>query len=99
MSVRTTYETHNPLLGRREVAFFIDHPRKGTSRLYEVRKAIAEKLGVDEQVVYVTRMETVTGTNRSQGTVEIYDSADRANALVPAHIKARNLPTRGKDAT
>jgi ribosomal protein S24E len=99
MSVRTTYEKRNPLLGRREVAFFVDHPRKGTCRLYEVRKAIAEKLGVDERVVYVTKLKTVTGTNRSQGAVEIYDSADRADALVPAHIKARNLPTRGKAAT
>jgi ribosomal protein S24E len=99
MSVRTTYEKQNPLLGRRDVAFFVDHPQKGTCRLYEVRKAIAEKFGVDEQVVYVTRLETVTGTNRSQGTVEIYHSADRADTLVPAHIKARNLPTRGKDAS
>ena len=99
MNVKTTYEKQNLILGRREVTFFIDHPRKGTCRLYEVRKTIAEKFGVEEPVVYVTMLKTVTGTNRSQGTVEIYDSVDRADKLVPAHIKARNLPTRGKDAT
>jgi ribosomal protein S24E len=87
-------ESSNPILKRKELSFFIDHTSLGSPRLTEVRKSLAEKFGVNEDLVYILKLDTRTGTNRTYGGAEIYDTLEMARAIVPQHIQMRNSPSR-----
>lgn len=94
MEIKKVAESYNPVFKRREVSFFIDHTSQGSPKLYEVRKSLAEKYGANEDSVYVIKLGTKTGTNRSYGAAEIYESAETAGKIVPKHIQRRNTSTR-----
>ncbi len=94
MDVKNVSESYNPVFKRREVSFFIDHLAQGSPKLSDVRKSLAEKYGADEGGVYVMKLETRTGTNRSYGEAEIYESAEAAAKIVPKYIQTRNAPAR-----
>lgn len=97
MEVKISSEKVNPLLDRREISFHIDHDFEGTPRLFDVKKAIALICGVNEELVYVIKLKTLTGINRTIGKAEIYYDAEKARLLVPKHIQLRNQLGRGKD--
>jgi len=94
MEIKETSKTYNPVFKRRELSFFIDHTSLGSPKLHEVRKALAEKYGVGEEAVYVTKLDTRTGTNSTRGEAEVYDSPETAMKVVPKHIQNRNAPSR-----
>ena len=94
MDVKNMSESYNLVFKRKEVSFFIDHSAQGSPKLYDVRKSLIEKYGADESSVYVVKLETRTGTNRSYGKAEIYESTETAVKVVPKHIQRRNTPTR-----
>ena len=96
MAITPTRDTYNPLLRRRDVAFFVDQGVAATPKLYDVRKRLAARYGVGEELVYIKKLVTLTGTTRSVGEVEVYDSVEDAKSLVPEHIVARNQPGRRK---
>jgi ribosomal protein S24E len=94
MKLVKTSDKYNSALKRRELAFFIDHMSSGTPRLYDVKKIIAQEYNTNEEKIYILKLETLTGTNRTTGIAEIYDQTERGKALVAEHIKKRNLPSR-----
>ena len=96
MEIKKTSDKYNQLLGRREITFFIEHYSEGTPKLYDVRKALAQVYGKDEDSVYVIKLKTSTGTNKTIGEAEIYDKSERAQSVIPKHIQLRNSPDRGK---
>ena len=81
----------NPLIGRREVAFKIIG--QATPSRAEVRRELAVLLKVDLEKVWVKRMETKTGTNRTVGLVHIYEDAEKAIQVEPEYIIKRNQQT------
>lgn len=97
MKVTKTSEKNNPFLQRKEITFLVDHHSEGSPRLFEVRKAVASIYGVGEDLVYIMKLETLTGTNRAVGVAEIYEDPGKARLLVPRHIRSRNLPERGRE--
>jgi len=96
MEITPTRDIYNPVLRRREVTFFVNHGVAATPRLYDVRKLLASRYGSGEELVYIRKFETLTGTTRAVGEAEVYDSVEDARILVPKHIVARNLPDRRK---
>ena len=94
MKLVTTSDKYNSALQRRELVFFMDHVSSGTPRLYDVKKIIAQEYKTNEEKIYVLKLETLTGTNRTTGIAEIYDQTERGKVLVAEHIKKRNLPSR-----
>ena len=98
MEIKKTLDKYNQLLGRREITFFIEHYSEGTPKLYHVRKAIAQLYSKDEDSVYVIKLQTSTGTNKTIGEAEIYDKSERAQSIIPKHIQLRNAPERGKNS-
>ena len=92
MKLIKTADKYNSALKRRELVFFIDHVSSGTPRLYDVKKVIAQEYNTNEEDVYVLKLKTLTGTNRTSGIAEIYDQTHRGKVLVAEHIKKRNLP-------
>jgi ribosomal protein S24E len=90
MKLIKTSENANALLGRKEVTFVIDHQTSGTPALVKVREAVASLYSANIELVYITKLKSLTGTTRTQGQAEIYDSLEVAQALVPKHIHKRN---------
>jgi ribosomal protein S24E len=64
------------------------------SRL-EVRRRIAEALGVELNQVWVRRMITKTGTHIIIGEAHVYDDPAKALKMEPEHIIRRNKPPEG----
>lgn len=96
MEITPTRDVYNPVLRRREVTFFTDHGVAATPKLYDVRKQLAARYNSNEELVFVRKLVTLTGTTRAVGEAEVYDSVEDAQSLVPKHIVARNLPERHK---
>lgn len=92
MKLIKTSENNNALLGRKEVTFIINHQNSGTPALVKVREAVASLYSVNIGLVYITKLKSLTGTNRTQCQAEIYTHLEDAQALVPKHIQNRNLP-------
>jgi len=91
MKLEVRSENYNPLLKRKEIVFEVDHSEEGgTPRRMDVRKALAEELGVDLERVYVRRIETITGSTVALGLAHVYETAEQARFIEPKHIIVRN---------
>lgn len=98
MEIKIVSEKQNPMLKRREVTFQTEHDQTGStpSRL-ETRKAVAAKLKVDENMVFIKKCETRTGTHTAVGVGHIYDSIEQAKLIEPEYIVKRNIPEKPKE--
>lgn len=93
MEVKIVSEKKNPLLKRREVRFRIEHGQLGkTPQRLDVRKAIAAELKIGEDVVFVKKMQTKTGTRTAVGVANVYETAEQARFIEPEYIIKRNIP-------
>ena len=97
MKINISAQQYNPLLKRREIAFEIRHEdTKGTPSRLEVRKALAENLKANVDLVYVRKMQTRTGTMQARGEANIYDTIEQAKLVESQHIIERNVPSEKK---
>jgi small subunit ribosomal protein S24e len=97
MKINITTQQYNPLLKRKEIVFEIKHEDiKGTPSRIEVRKALAENLKANVDLVYVRKMQTRTGTMQAKGEANIYDTIEQAKLVEPQHIIERNVPSEKK---
>lgn len=93
MQVKIESTKNNPLLKRKEVGFtIIQGPKERTPARLEVKKAVAVEMKLGEDVVFIKRMRTKTGTNITQGIANVYESIAQANIVEPEYIRKRNSP-------
>lgn len=93
MEVKVVSEKQNPMLKRKEVSFQIDHGETGsTPTRVEVRKGVAVATKTNENLVFVKKFETKTGTLTAFGTANIYDTIEQARLVEPEYIIKRNIP-------
>ena len=93
MEIKIVSSKNNPLLKRKEVQFRIEHgPQAKTPARLEVRKALAAELKVDEEVVFVQEMRTLTGMSTAVGSANVYEKAEQGKLVEPEHIMKRNNP-------
>lgn len=93
MEVKITSEKKNPMLKRKEVSFTVEHADTGsTPSRKDIRKAVAVALKTDENIVFVRKFETKTGTHTAIGLANIYDSLEQAKLIEPEYIVKRNIP-------
>ncbi len=93
MQIKIEPIKNNPLLKRKEVGFtIIQGPKEKTPQRLEVRKAIAIEMKIADEVVFVKRMHTKTGTSITQGDANVYQSVDQAKLVEPEYIRKRNSP-------
>jgi len=93
MQLKVESTKDNPLLKRKEVGFtIIQGPREKTPQRLEVKKALAAEFKIGEEVVFVKRMHTKTGTNITQGVANVYQKAEQAKLVEPEYIRKRNSP-------
>ena len=93
MEVKIVSAKENPLLKRKEVNFRVEHGPKGkTPPRLEVKKALAAELKISEELVFVEKMQTMTGTNTAVGVANAYETAEQAKLVEPEYIRKRNSP-------
>ena len=81
---------YNPLIKRRELVIMIHHEFKSTPMRIMLRKAVADRLGVDIKRVYIREIRTEYGLGLSRARVHVYDTPERALQFEPKHIVERN---------
>jgi ribosomal protein S24E len=93
MEVKIVSTKKNPLLKRKEVEFKVEQSLKGkTPARLEVKKAIAAELKINEEMVFIKKMRTMTGTNTAVGIANAYATVEQAKFIEPEYIRKRNSP-------
>jgi small subunit ribosomal protein S24e len=93
MQIKIDTTKDNPLLKRKEVGFTVfQGPKEKTPQRLEVKKAVATELKTADDVVFIKKMRTKTGTNITQGVANVYQSAAQAKQVEPDYIRKRNSP-------
>ena len=93
MEVKIVSTKENPLLKRKEIDFRVEQGPKGkTPARLEVKKALAAELKLSEEVIFVKRMRTMTGTNTAVGVANAYETVEQAKSIEPEYIIKRNSP-------
>ncbi|MCL2172783.1 MAG: hypothetical protein FWB84_03965 [Candidatus Bathyarchaeota archaeon] len=98
MEIKIVSTKENPLLKRKEVGFTITQGQKEkTPNRLDAKRAVANAVQVKESVVYIKHMKTLTGTNITNGSANIYQSVEQAQVVEPEHLKKRNNPEKPKE--
>jgi ribosomal protein S24E len=92
MKIEIISRKENPLLARREVDFEVQDP--STPNRMDARNQIATLLKVTPERVYILKLKTRNGTQRTVGRAHIYDTVERAQRVEKRHIIARNNPVK-----
>ena len=93
MQIKIESTKDNPLLKRTEVGFtIVQGPKEKTPQRLEVKKAVATEMKIGNEVVFIKRMHTKTGTNITQGVANVYQSVAQAKLVEPEYIRKRNSP-------
>jgi ribosomal protein S24E len=93
MEIKIVSIKENPLLKRKEVSFTMVHASKEkTPERQAARKAVAIEMKVGDEVVFIKKMNTKTGTNITQGIANVYQKVADAQVIEPEYIKKRNNP-------
>jgi ribosomal protein S24E len=101
MQVKIDSTKDNLLLKRKEVGFTIfSGPKEKTPPRLEVKKAVAIEMKIGDDVVFIKRMRTKTGTSITVGVANVYQSVNQAEIVEPEYIRKRNNPPeKPKEAT
>jgi ribosomal protein S24E len=98
MQIKIDSSKDNPLLKRKEVGFtIVQGPKEKTPARLEVKKAVATEMKLGDDVVYIKRMHTKTGTSITQGVANVYQSVAQAKLVEPEYIQKRNSPPKPKE--
>jgi small subunit ribosomal protein S24e len=101
MQVKIDTIKDNPLLKRKEVGFtIVSGPKEKTPQRLEVKKAVAIEMKLGDDIVFIKRMRTKTGTSITVGVANVYQSVNQAKLVEPEYIRKRNSPPeKPKEAT
>ncbi len=97
MEVKITSKKDNPLLKRLEASFRIEQGLQAKTPVrLEVKKALAIELKTNEDLVFIKRMRTLTGTHTTVGVANVYEDENQARSVEPEYILKRNKPPEQK---
>lgn len=97
MEIEIQSKTDNPLLGRSEVRFIIQHEGEGTPKRELVRSELAEKLNAKKETIMIDFMRSSFGIRKTVGYAKIYKSVEDAKAGEADFVMRRNgLGTKKK---
>jgi ribosomal protein S24E len=63
-----------------------------TPQRLDVKKAIAAELKISDELVFVKKMKTLTGTSVTVGVANAYETSEQAKLIEPRYIMKRNSP-------
>jgi ribosomal protein S24E len=98
MEIKIVSTKENPLLKRKKVDFRVEQDLGGkTPARLEVKKALANKLKIKEEMVFIKKMRTLTGTSTVVGIANAYETVEEAKFIEPEYIRKRNRPPEPKE--
>ncbi len=92
MEIKIDSKKDNPLFKRKEVKFTIVHTQGKTPGRLDVKRSLASELQVTDKLVFVKKMQTLTGTSTTVGEANAYESDAQAKLIEPDYIIKRNNP-------
>lgn len=97
MKIEILEESENPLLGRKEIKFFVSHD-KGTPSRKEIRKNLLKILGCEEDLLIIDSLAPKFGKSAAIGYAKIYESMG-GRRVEPEHIIKKNfeMEEKGKE--
>lgn len=98
MEVKILSQKENPLLKRKEIQFNVAHAAGATPPRLEIRRAVADALRANVDLLFVKKFETRPGMHSALGVANLYDSAEQARLIEPEYIVKRNVPPPAKQA-
>jgi small subunit ribosomal protein S24e len=98
MQIKIESTKDNLLLKRKEVVFtIIQGPKEKTPPRLEVKRAVAIEMKLGDDVVFIKRMHTKTGTSITTGDANVYQNVAQAQIVEPEYIRKRNSPPKPKE--
>jgi ribosomal protein S24E len=91
MEIEISSKKDNPLLGRIDVYFSINHEDEGTPTREHVRENLAKALKVKKENVVIDHMRSVFGAQKSKGYAKAYSSVNKAKEIERRYVLERNL--------
>jgi small subunit ribosomal protein S24e len=92
MEIKIDSKKDNILFKRKEVQFTIVHAQGKTPGRLDVKRSLASELQVSDKLVFVKKMQTLTGTSTTVGKANAYESEAQAKLIEPDYIIKRNNP-------
>ena len=93
MEVKIVEKTENPLFGRTEIKFRVDHGGGPTPRRLEVRAQLASQLNGGEELVVIEKLASTHGRQVASGIARAYGARERLEELEPKYLLRRGLPS------
>lgn len=96
MNIQVLSDEKKPLFKRRELIARLGYEDKTPSRL-KIRKELAKKLGVKEELVVVKRIKPAYGTPVAELEISIYDDENSLKKQEAEYMVNRHLPKEKKE--
>mgnify|MGYP003301118203 CR=1 FL=1 len=90
MDIEISEKKQNPLLGRWEVRFVVQHPNEKTPTRDSIREKLASQLNGKKGNVVVDSMNSVFGKGMTKGYARVYDAPEMLAKNEPHYILKRN---------
>ncbi len=92
MELQIVSKKENPLLKRKRFSLLLCILRCKTPARLDIKRSIASQLQVSDKLVFVKQMHTMTGTNKTVGKANAYETEAQAKQVEPTYIIKRNTP-------
>ena len=92
MEIKVISEKENQLLRRKEIRFQVKHDAASTPPRLDVRRAVADALRANVDLVFVKKFITRPGMHTAIGVANLYESLGQAKLVEPGYIVKRNVP-------
>ena len=90
MDIEISEKKQNPLLGRWEVRFTVQHTNEKTPSREQIREKLAGQLNSKKGHVVVDSMNSVYGKGTTKGYARVYDAPEHIAKNEPDYILKRN---------
>ena len=98
MKVEILSEKENKPLGRKEIAFQIDHIGASTPSRADIRSKIVAQFNADASSVAISTLDTNFGIGITKGSAHIYTDAAQMKRIELDHMVKRNEPKKKEGA-
>ena len=90
MDIEISEKKQNPILGRWEVRFVVQHPNEKTPSRDAIREKLAGQLNAKKGHIVVDSMNSVFGKGTTKGYARVYDAPAELAKNEPHHLLKRN---------
>ena len=94
MNIEILNERENKPLGRKEIAFQIDHTGESTPSRADIRSKIVAQFDADASSVAISTLDTNFGIGITKGNAHIYTDAAQMKRIELDHMVKRNEPKK-----